>query len=336
MTNFNEQQIQNIISKIAFSDGSSVQKRASDIIIKNHNLGFSLDITDLDPLHAEEIRNITIKQLQKIKSISKISIVLTSNRIASTSTKTEKAKLHIEGVKQVILVAAGKGGVGKSTISALLAHKLKADGKKVGIIDADIYGPSIPHIFNLQGKPSLKNDRMIPLQNYGISVNSIGFLTAPSASISWRGPMTSKALYQLLSLTTWEKLDYLIIDTPPGTGDIHLSLLQNYNIDKVLMVTTPQKIAELDVSRAINLYKKFNVPIMGIIENMSYYIDPKTKQNIQLFTGNSGELIAKEYQIPLLTKLPITPELSTACDNGEDLRDYVELLENIDLNNIGN
>jgi ATP-binding protein involved in chromosome partitioning len=332
MTNFNKQQIHDIISEITFLDDSSVQGRASDIVIKNNNLGFSLDITGLEPLHAEEIRNTTIQQLQNIKNIGKISIVLTSNREASISGKTEKAKLHIEGVTQVILVGAGKGGVGKSTISALLAHKLTAEGKKVGIIDADIYGPSIPHIFGLQGKPALENDRMIPLQNYGILVNSIGFLTAPSASISWRGPMTSKALYQLLSLTNWGKLDYLIIDTPPGTGDIHLSLLQNYIIDKVLMVTTPQKISELDVSRAISLYNKFNVPIIGIIENMSYYIEPQSKQKIQLFSGRSGEIMANKYNIPLLAKLPINPELSADCDAGQNLSCYSELLNGVIVN----
>ena len=329
MTNFNTQQIHAIISKITFSDASSVQERASDMVIKNSNLGFSLDITGLEPLHAEEIRNTTIQQLQNIKNIGKISIVLTSNREASISSKTEKAKLHIEGVSKVILVAAGKGGVGKSTISALLAHKLTAEGNKVGIIDADIYGPSIPHIFGLQGKPTLENDRMIPLQNYNILVNSIGFLTAPSASISWRGPMTSKALYQLLSLTNWGKLDYLIIDTPPGTGDIHLSLLQNYIIDKVLMVTTPQKISELDVSRAIGLYNKFNIPIIGIIENMSYYIEPQSKQKIQLFSGRSGEIIAEKYNIPLLAQLPINPGLSADCDSGQDLSRYSELLDGV-------
>ncbi|MDP4709363.1 MAG: P-loop NTPase [Rickettsiaceae bacterium] len=332
MTNFNKPQISAIISKITFLDGSSVQERASDIVIKNNNLGFSLDITGLEPLHAEEVRNTTIQQLQDIKDIEKISIVLTSNRQASTPSKTEKAKLHIEGVAQVILVAAGKGGVGKSTISALLAHKLTTEGKKVGIIDADIYGPSIPHMFGLQGKPALENDRMIPLQNYNILVNSIGFLTAPSASISWRGPMTSKALYQLLSLTNWGNLDYLIIDTPPGTGDIHLSLLQNYIIDQVLMVTTPQKISELDVSRAIGLYNKFNIPIIGIIENMSYYIEPKSKQAIQLFSGQSGEIIAKKYNIPLLAKLPINPDLSYACDTGQDLSNYTNLLNGVIVN----
>lgn len=332
MTNLDKTQIKNLISKIFFQDGSSVQDRASEMVIKNHNLGFSIDITALSIEHAEEVKNIALEKLKTIENIGAVNIVLTSARKAEKSQQEkEKSKLHIENVKNVILVAAGKGGVGKSTVTALLAHKLKLEGKKVGIIDADIYGPSIPHIFGLSGKPELEDNRMIPLKSHGILVNSIGFLTAPDASVSWRGPMTSKALYQLLSLTNWGNLDYLIIDSPPGTGDIHLSLLQNYIIDQVIMVTTPQIISKIDVARAINLYKKFNVPITGIIENMSYYNEPNSKEKIELFSGKAGELIAEEFNIPLLARLPIMTELSESCDAGKDLEKYSELLKEIEL-----
>ncbi len=323
MTSSNVDRIQTLTDKLLFSDGSSVNSRASDIVINKNNLGFSIDISGINLDEAEKIRALAIDEIKKQENFEKISIVLTSMR---ASQKDEKPKLHIEGVKEIIVVAAGKGGVGKSTISALLAHKLKNEGKKVGIIDADIYGPSIPNIFNLSGKPELENSKMLPLENYGIYVNSIGFLTDPSASVSWRGPMTSKALYQLLSLTKWTDLDYLIIDTPPGTGDIHLSLLQNYIIDKVIMVSTPQKIAELDVTRAINLYKKFNVPIAGIIENMSHYIDPTSGKEIKIFAGDSSSKVSKEHNIPILAKIAITPKLSVACDAGDDLKGFIQLL----------
>jgi len=323
MTSPNIDRIKSLTDKLLFSDGSSVNSRSSDAVINKNNLGFSIDISGINLDEAEKIRALTINEIKIQEGFEKISIVLTSMR---ASRKDEKPKLHIENVKEIIVVAAGKGGVGKSTISALLAHKLKNEGKKVGIIDADIYGPSIPNIFNLSGKPELEDSKMLPLENYGIYVNSIGFLTDPSASVSWRGPMTSKALYQLLSLTKWPDLDYLIIDTPPGTGDIHLSLLQNYIIDKVIMVSTPQKIAEIDVTRAINLYKKFNVPIAGIIENMSYYIDPSSGKEINIFAGDSSNKISKEHNIPILTKLAITPKLSTACDSGANLKEFISLL----------
>ncbi len=330
MTITKPDRINEIRSNLLLSDSTTVESRSSDIIVNGSSVGFSLDITGIELAEAESIRDQIIKAIQETTDFEKISIVLTSNRKSQSAT-TEKPKIHIEGVEKTLLVASGKGGVGKSTIAALLAHKLKNDGKKVGIVDADIYGPSIPNLFSLAGKPELDDNKMVPLKNYGIVVNSIGFLTQPSASISWRGPMASKAIYQLLSLTKWGKLDYLIIDSPPGTGDIHLSILQNYIIDQVLMVTTPQKISEIDVSRAVSLYKKFDAPILGIIENMSYYMDPQTGQKIAIFTGDGGNKIASDHNLDLLTRLPIDPELSIACDAGNDLSKFSYMLDAIKL-----
>ncbi len=330
MTITKSNRINEIRTNLLLSDGTTVQSRSSDIIVNGSNVGFSLDISGIELAEAESIRAQIIKAIQETTDFEKISVVLTSTR-KNQSASNEKAKIQIEGVGKIFLVASGKGGVGKSMIASLLAHKLKADGKKVGIVDADIYGPSIPHLFSLKGKPELDDNKMVPLENYGIVVNSIGFLTEPSASISWRGPMVSKAIYQLLSLTNWGKLDYLIIDSPPGTGDIHLSILQNYIIDQVIMVTTPQKISEIDVSRAVSLYKKFNVPILGIIENMSYYVIPKTGESISIFTGDGGNKIASDHNLDLLTKLPIDPRISIACDAGADLSQFSYLLDTIKL-----
>ena len=330
MTITKSNRINEIRANLLLSDGTTVQSRSSDIIVSGSNVGFSLDISGIELAEAESIRAQIIKAIQEATDFEKISVVLTSTR-KNQSASNEKAKIQIEGVGKVLLVASGKGGVGKSMIASLLAHKLKVDGKKVGIVDADIYGPSIPHLFSLKGKPELDDNKMVPLENYGIVVNSIGFLTEPFASISWRGPMVSKAIYQLLSLTNWGKLDYLIIDSPPGTGDIHLSILQNYIIDQVIMVTTPQKISEIDVSRAVSLYKKFNVPILGVIENMSYYVIPKTGENISIFTGDGGNKIAFDHNLDLLTKLPIDPRISIACDAGADLSQFSYLLDTIKL-----
>ena len=323
MTSESHERIKTLTDKLSFSDGSTVSSRSSDFVINKGRLGFSIDISGIDLHEAEKVRKLTITEIEKQENFENVSIVLTSTRINKDD---GKPKLHVDGVKEIIVVASGKGGVGKSTVAALLAHKLVGEGKKVGIIDADIYGPSIPHMFHLSGKPRLEDNKMIPLENYGMSVNSIGFLTEPGASVSWRGPMVSKALYQLISLTKWDNLDYLIIDTPPGTGDIHLSLLQNYIVDKVIMVVMPQKIAELDVSRAINLYKKFKVPIYGIIENMTHYIDQNTGKEIKIFAGSSSSKISQEHNIPVLAKLPIIPELSASCDSGSDLKEFSKLL----------
>jgi len=327
MSTLIELQIKTKIANIAFSDDSKVIERSSGIIIKEGDIGFSIDISGIDLVEANQVRDLVMIELQKIPDISKINIVLTSAESKQKTQKDQSSKIILDNIDKVICLAAGKGGVGKSTISALLAQKLAAQGKKVGLLDADIYGPSIPNIFALSNKPEVLNKRMIPLCNHNVKINSIGFITDPLSSISWRGPMTSKALYQLISLTYWGTLDYLIVDTPPGTGDIHLSLLQNYLVSGVIMVTTPQKISAIDVHRAINLYQKFGVPPIGIIENMSYYTPPNSSERINIFSGDSGNQISIDYNIPLLTRIALNTGLAKACDAGNALDKYFDLLD---------
>ncbi|MGV2432516.1 MAG UNVERIFIED_CONTAM: Mrp/NBP35 family ATP-binding protein [Rickettsiaceae bacterium] len=216
-------------------------------------------------------------------------------------------KHHIEGVKKVILVSSGKGGVGKSTMSVFLAELLQSHGAKVGIVDADIYGPSIPTMLGVESqKPELENKKFIPIFHRNFQLMSIGFLVPEAGPIAWRGPMATKAIYQLLGATKWENLDYLIIDMPPGTGDIHLAILENYNIDNVYIVTIPQAISMIDVERAIGLYQKFGIEISGIIENMS-------SEN---FPGDAGEILSKKYGIKLMGKVPPIKEVSYNIDHG--------------------
>lgn len=324
MTNLNIYKIHEITEKLLLSDGSSVKSRSSKIIISNNNIGFSIDVRGIQLLEANKVRKVIVDKIINFNAFEKISVVLTSSNSKLTS---NNPKLYVNGIKEIVVIAAGKGGVGKSTVATLLAYKLASEGKAVGILDADIYGPSIPHILNLQGKPSINDKKMTPLERDGIKVNSIGFLVEPGASVSWRGPMVSKALYQLISITNWGILDYLIIDTPPGTGDIHLSLLTHYIINGVIMVTSPQQVSGIDVVRSIKLYKKFKIPIFGIIENMSYYIDQNSNQRIKIFTGNSGRVISQENDVPMLAKIPITPDLSTACDLGESLKSFTSLIK---------
>ncbi len=219
-----------------------------------------------------------------------------------------KNKILLEDVSHVILVSSGKGGVGKSTIAKALAEQLASQGSNVGIVDADIYGPSIPTMFGISAKPELDGNKMLPITKNGIKIMSIGFLVAPGSAIAWRGPMATKAVYQILSLVKWGNLDYLIIDTPPGTGDIHLSILENYKIDGTIIVTTPQKISAIDAIKAIDLYRKFAVPVIGIVENMS-----------DIFLGNNGEILADSYSIPLIARVPMNIEVAKICDNGEPI-----------------
>jgi ATP-binding protein involved in chromosome partitioning len=222
--------------------------------------------------------------------------------------KIPNNKRKIEKISQIIMIASGKGGVGKSTISVALAEQLTAQGAKVGLVDTDIYGPSIPIMMGVNQKPTVENNKIIPLSNRGIKLMSIGFLTGAEGAIAWRGPMTTKAIHQLLSMVEWGGLDYLIIDTPPGTGDVHLSILENYYIDGVIMVTTPQKIATSDALKGIDLYQKFSVPILGIIENMS-----------DIFSGANGAKIAEEHKIPLIAQVAFNKEISDKSDQGREI-----------------
>ena len=336
-------EIEKILNRLNTLGKEGIFKRCSSPVIKDNKVGISFDITGLGMEEADKIR-IQIQDILKQNFPElEFSIILTSNRSSQGESeqshnsqalrdnykKKKPGKIHIDGASKVILVSSGKGGVGKSTITALLASALREQGQRVGVLDADIYGPSIPQIFGTNQKPELDDKKMVPIEAFGIQLNSIGFITAPGASISWRGPMVSKALYQLLSLTKWQELDYLLIDMPPGTGDIHISLMENYIIDGVLVVTTPQMISAIDVERSINLYKKFNTNIIGLIENMSFYLDENSGKRIELFSGLGGKTITEKFDIDLLEKLQLLPELSKSCDLGEDLGKYAKYIQRV-------
>lgn len=234
--------------------------------------------------------------------------------------------VNIKNIKKIILVAAGKGGVGKTTISASLALNLSLSGLKVGLLDADIYGPSIPSIFGLNDRVlETINNMFVPLNYRGIKTNSIGYLVKEDSALAWRGPMITKSLNQLLFSTDWGDLDYLIVDMPPGTGDIHLTFAKTCPIDGAVIVTTPDKLSEKDVSRAIDLYKKLNIPILGIVENMSYLeIDGK---QMEIFGKGAMERIIDKHKIEKFIKLPILPSLSEKID----VMDSSSLVKLLDL-----
>ncbi|AFB31113.1 MULTISPECIES: Mrp/NBP35 family ATP-binding protein [spotted fever group] len=312
MANLHQRQIIDKIQHITFKNGTFLNEVISDIIIKGNNIGFSIDISGKNKLEAEEIRLKAINKLNEISEVNKITIVFTESK--PMEKKVQKPKYFVENVKKIILVASGKGGVGKSTISALIAQQLSLENYRVGIVDADIYGPSIPHIFGINEVPKTKDGRIIPVLAQSIEIMSIGFFVKDHSAIIWRGPMASKTIYHLLSVTKWDNLDYLIIDMPPGTGDIHLSILENYHLDGVIIVTTPQKISEIDVIRSIDLYQKLNLPILGIIENMSY-----------MLKNNSGGHLSQQYNIPLIAQIPITPQIAEACDKSLPLTNLLTL-----------
>lgn len=220
-------------------------------------------------------------------------------------------------IKNVIAVGSGKGGVGKSTVAVNLALALAREGARVGLLDADIYGPSQPAMLGAQGeRPSVEDGRMIPVARHGIQSMSIGYLIDATAPMVWRGPMIGKALQQLLNDTAWQDLDYLIVDLPPGTGDIQLTLAQKLPVSGALVVTTPQDLALLDVRRACEMFCKVQIPILGVIENMSVYHCPQCGHAAHLFGTGGGQQLAADYQCRLLASVPLQIALRVMTDSG--------------------
>lgn len=235
---------------------------------------------------------------------------------------THKVQLGIQtiaGVKNIIAVASGKGGVGKSTTSANLAVALSRMGARVGVLDADIYGPSQPTMFGVAGQePRQHQGKMIPIMATGeIQVMSVGFLVDTDQAVIWRGPMVSQALQQLLFQSQWDDVDYLIIDLPPGTGDIQLTLAQKIPVTGAIVVTTPQDVALIDARKAVNMFQKVNIPIFGVLENMSVHICSHCGHAEPVFGHNGGKELAHNLGVPLLGQLPLTLSVREAMDNGQ-------------------
>ncbi len=249
--------------------------------------------------------------------------------MTSRVTTSREEKDVLPGVKNIIAVASGKGGVGKSTVAVNLARSLANTGASVGVLDADIYGPSMPTMFGLQGqKPGQVDGKMEPLVKDGIKVISIGFLVDESQAIVWRGPMASSAIKQFTTDVNWGELDYLILDLPPGTGDIHLTIVKQVPVSGAVVVTTPQTVALADCKKAVNMFlnPNINVPVFGIVENMSYFtpIDQPDKK-YYLFGKDGGKQLADQFKLPLLGQIPIVEAIRESGDNGVALGENEEV-----------
>jgi len=222
-----------------------------------------------------------------------------------------------DGISNIIAVASAKGGVGKSTTAVNLAFALHAEGARTGILDADIYGPSMPRMLGISGKPEVTNDkRLLPMDAGGVQVMSIGFLVEEDTPMIWRGPMVTSALQQLLTETDWKPLDYLVVDLPPGTGDIQLTLAQKIPVAGAVIVTTPQDIALLDAVRGLQMFRRVEIPVLGIVENMSTHICSHCGHEEALFGQGGGADMAEQYRIPLLGQLPLDVRIRRQADQG--------------------
>jgi len=295
----------------------------SNVNIKDSNVSVTLEV----PVHRgsamEPIRKLAQEKILKIKGVTSATVVVTAheNKNKSTISLTDKddtiEKIIESKVKRFVAVGSGKGGVGKSTTSVNLAIALKLEGYSVGLLDADVYGPSLPRMLGVSGRPaSVGGDMVAPLQNFGISLMSMGLLVPDDTAMIWRGPMVQSALTQMLNSVAWGDLDVIVIDLPPGTGDIQISLAQQVNLAGAVIVSTPQDIALLDVVKALTMFQKANVPILGMIENMSYWSCPDCGRVDHIFGKGGVKAEAKKRGLDLLGEIPISAEVRKSSDSG--------------------
>ncbi len=251
----------------------------------------------------------------KVSGVKKVVINMTS----AVKSDSRLSQVLPEGIKNIVVIASGKGGVGKSTVSANIAVSLSLEGAKVGLLDADIYGPNQPQMMGIKDfVPAADADnKLTPPVAFGIPVMSMGFLMEPDSPVIWRGPMLHGAVSQFLKDVNWGDLDYLIVDLPPGTGDVQLSLCQTVPIRGAVIVTTPQSVALSDVRKAVAMFKKLNVPILGIVENMGEFVCPHCRKSSEVFSHGGGDSLSKKYSVPVLGRIPLDPQVCQTGENGK-------------------
>lgn len=269
----------------------------------------------------DEMKSQTVDEIRKLGFNGQVNVVMTSQVVSHSNQIREQL---LPGVKNTIAVASGKGGVGKSTIAVNLAAALAKDGAKIGIVDADVYGPSLPLMLGVTEKPETervdeKHFKIHPVEKFGIKMMSIGFLVDTETPMIWRGPMASGAVKQFLTDVVWEDLDYMIFDLPPGTGDVQLTLVQTIPLTGAVIVTTPQDVSLADVRRGIRMFQKVNVPILGVIENMSYFVCSHCGHREEIFSHGGGKTTAEKFSVPFLGEIPIYTPIRIGGDTGEPI-----------------
>jgi ATP-binding protein involved in chromosome partitioning len=288
-----------------------------DLVIGGKDVAFTLQLTTPScPVRDQFVVDCERAIRSSVEGVGNVNVKLTSSVVAHVNVQKEAV---LPGVKNTIAVASGKGGVGKSTVAVNLAVSLAMDGAKVGLVDADVYGPSIPLMFGVHDRPKVSNQKLIPLERYGVKIMSIGFLVDPMQAVIWRGPMASGAVKQFMGDVEWGELDYLIFDLPPGTGDIQLTLVQTIPLTGAVIVTTPQDVALADARKGLVMFTKVNVPVMGIVENMSYYICGHCGHREDIFDAGGGKRTATELGVPFLGEIPIDTAVRVGGDKGKPI-----------------
>jgi len=289
-------------------------KSVKQIAVSGNDVAVSIELGYPAKSYIEELKARLTAKLETLEGVGKIAVHVSVNIVSHS---VQKALKPLANVKNIIAIASGKGGVGKSTTSVNLALALTAEGATVGILDADIYGPSIPTMLGLSGQPVSNDGKSLqPKVSFGVQTISIGYLVDPDQPMIWRGPMVTGALQQLLTQTNWSDVDYLIIDLPPGTGDIQLTLAQQIPVSGAVIVTTPQDIALIDAQRGLGMFEKVNVPILGLVENMSIHICSNCGHEEAIFGQGGGVAMAIKNKVDLLGSLPLDMSIRESADSG--------------------
>ena len=306
----------------------------SGIVIKGSNVGFALEVEPAEAQAKEPLRLACERAVLALPGVTSVTAVLTAERAPggaqarpggspmargapAADPRTQGGKPALPGIGAVVAVASGKGGVGKSTTSVNLALALARLGQRVGLLDADIYGPSQPRMLGIAGRPrSPDGKKLMPMENYGVRVMSMGFLVDEDAPMIWRGPMVQSAIQQMLGDVEWGELDFLVVDLPPGTGDAQLTMAQRVPLAGAVIVSTPQDIALLDARKALNMFRKVDVPVLGILENMSYFVCPHCGGRAEIFSYGGARRTAEKFGVDFLGEIPLDLMIREETDAG--------------------
>ncbi len=288
-----------------------------DLRIDGKDVSFNLELTTPACPVRDQFRTDCVRVIKEaLPEVQNVHLEMTSRVMTHRNDQKESI---LPGVKNTIAVASGKGGVGKSTVAVNLAVALARDGAQVGLIDADVYGPSTPLMMGIHERPKVQNQKLIPLEAHGVKVMSIGFLVDEDQAMIWRGPMASGAIKQFMTDVLWGELDYLIFDLPPGTGDIQLTLVQTIPLTGAVIVTTPQDIALADARKGLRMFERVNVPVFGIVENMSYFICPGCGHREEIFSYGGGRVSAEQMNTKFLGEIPLYTRIREGGDSGQPI-----------------
>jgi len=307
------------------------------VVLRDNHIGFSIEVDPAKGAEKEPLRKACEQAVRKIPGVLSVTAVLTAHHAGGAPTPSHDHRhnhgqapapapqqgrsgpLTIPGVKAIIAVASGKGGVGKSTIAVNLALALSKLGKRVGLLDADIYGPSIPRMLGIRDKPQSSGKKLLPMENWGIKTMSIGFLVEEAAPVIWRGPMVQSALTQMMMDVEWGELDVLVVDMPPGTGDAQLTMAQRVPLAGAVIVSTPQDIALIDARKGAAMFTKTHVPILGVVENMAYFVSPGSGEKSYIFGQGGARRLAAELGADFLGEVPLYQSLRETSDAGKPI-----------------